>query len=412
MSLTRGLGARNAFSTETVLLLGVLFAVPIACGEDDSPAGAGAAGSPSVGGSSSAGSSSGGTVSGGTAGTTSASGGSSTAGSAGAGGSTSVGGAGVGGGAGIAGSAGSGGSAGKPNPNVQLIREITFEQPSGTNGWSDSPEVVFNWQQHATGRDRVPDAFVRMAGGINLPDVNSDVVYRGKKSVLFTMKNYNGSTWRTDVEMVGDVNASPPLSRLFPQRETHVVGFAMRVEHPTYPGGGFQLMHQYHNGNPPKAGYGITNNPAVALMRKNDTDLQVVIRDNRPNGERLQEFVDLPGAVRAGQWVRWVFKTHFSNFDDGQNGFIEVYSAVGTDPLKLHFRVDNRSIGYVYENPAHNYEAVIFDLYGSPLQPEGKVYMDEIRAAKGDLDASVVDPISWSSYQHPLNQPYDADLTR
>lgn len=300
------------------------------------------------------------------------------------------------------------------NPSVPLVREITFEQPDGTNGWSDSDRVIFNWQDAATGRDRVPDAFVRGATGINVPDVATDIAYRGSRSVLLTMQPWGSrSTFRTDLEMVGDVNADPPLSRLFHQGDTHMVGFAMRIEHASadLSGGGFQLMMQYHNSNPARAGYGTSNNPALSMLRANDTDLQFALRDNRPGGERLNTFEAIPGGVRAGQWVRWVVKTRFNNFDSGENGLVEVWSATGRDPLAMHFRVDDRPLGYAYENPAHTYEIIMFDMYGSPRQDDARVYVDEIRIVDGDHDPSVVDPLSWGSYQHVLNQPYDDDLS-
>ena len=206
-----------------------------------------------------------------------------------------------------------GGDAGRVvNPSVSLVREITFEQPDGTNGWSDSESLIFNWRHAATGRDRVPDAFVRAATGINVPDIATDVAYRGDRSVRLTMQPWSSaSSFRTDLEMVGDVTADPPVSRLFHQGETHMVGFAMRIEHASVDlgGGGFQLMMQYHNNNPARAGYGTTNNPALSMLRTNDTDLTFALRDNRPGGERLSTFEAIPGGVRAGQWVRWVVKT-------------------------------------------------------------------------------------------------------
>ncbi|MEM9074009.1 MAG: heparin lyase I family protein, partial [Myxococcota bacterium] len=298
------------------------------------------------------------------------------------------------------------------NPDVTLVRELTFEQVPGTNGWSSPEDVFFKWTDFlsGTGRDRVPDPMVRAAGGINIPDI-SDVAYRGSRSAMFTMKPWSGrSASRTDLEMVGNVTGDPAVSRFFPQGETHLVGFAMRIEHATWPGGGFQLMHQYHNTAAPKAGYGITNNPALSLLRRNNDDLMVIARDNRPGGERLNTTHEIPGGVRAGQWVRWVFKTRFNNFDSGENGLIEVWSAVGDEPLELHFRVDDRPLGYTYADPANNYETIVFDCYGEPRQEEARVYFDEIRIAKGDLDPSVVDPLSWRSYQHPLNQPFNDDL--
>lgn len=299
----------------------------------------------------------------------------------------------------------------RTNPAVTLIREITFEQPDGTDGWSDPASVIFDWQDHPTGRDRVPGAFVRVAGGINVPALSDTLAYRGARSARLTMQPWSSpDTFRTDMEMIGDVTASPPIGRTFPQGTTVLVGFAMRIEHTTMLGGGFQLMHQYHNNNPARAGYGTTNNPALSLLRSNDTDMSVALRDNRPGGERLNTFESIPGGVRAGQWVRWVFKTRFANFDSGENGLVEVYSAVGDEPLTMHFRVDDRPLGYAYENPAHTYELIMFDMYGSPRQDDAVVYFDEIRIAEGDLDPSVVDPIHWVSYQHVLNAPYDADL--
>lgn len=306
----------------------------------------------------------------------------------------------------------SGPDAGRSNPSVELIREVTFEQPDGTAGWSDSASVIFNWQEAATGRDRVPDAFVRLTGGINIPDVVSDVAYRGSRSVRMTMKPWSSaSSFRTDLELAGDINADPPIERrLFPG-EVHLVGFAMRIEHTTVPSSGFQLYHQYHNNSPAREGYGTTNNPAVSLLRLNNDDMSVAIRDNRPGNERLSETETIVGGVRPGQWVRWVFKTRFANFDSGESGLVEVYSAVGNEPLTMHFRVDDRPVGYVYEDPDDYYELCVIDMYGSPLQEDAAVYFDEYRIAEGDLDPSVVDPISWVSYQHPLNQPYDADLS-
>ena len=296
--------------------------------------------------------------------------------------------------------------AAKTNPNVTLIRELTFEQPPGTNGWKDPKDVVFNWQLHPTGRHNVPDAFIRAAGGINIPTLATGIAYRGKKSVLFTLQPWTSpSTFRTDIEMVGNAK----LSRTFSQGKTHVVGFAMRIEHAAY-SGNFELYHQYHNGAPPKVGYGKVNNPALSLLRKNNTDLSVAVRANLPNGARQDSFFTLTNAVRAGKWVRWVFKTRFENFDSGKKALVEVYSAVGSEPLKMHLRVDDRPMGYVYENPDHNYEVVVFDLYGSPLNKDAKMFLDEVRIAEGDHPASTVDPINWASYQHPLNQPYNSDL--
>ena len=292
------------------------------------------------------------------------------------------------------------------NPNVALIRELSFEQPPGTNGWADPAEVVFNWSKHPTGRDKVPDAFVRGAGGINVPSVASGIAYKGKQSTLFTMLPWsNASSFRTDLEMVG--NASLP--RTFPHGKTQVVGFAMRIEHSSY-SGSFQLYHQYHNGAPKKPGYGVVANPALSLLRVNDTDLAIAVRSNLPNGKREDTTFSMPNTVRAGQWVRWVFKTRFENHDSGKNALVEVYSAVGNEPLTMHLRVDDRPMGYVYENPAHSYEVVIFDLYGSPQDPNAKMYLDEVRIVAGDHPAAAVDPISWVSYQHPLNQAYDPDL--
>lgn len=302
------------------------------------------------------------------------------------------------------------GGAPRSNPDVELIREITFEQSDGTDGWTDSPSVIFNWQSASTGRANVPGAMVRMATGINLPTVVNDVVYRGDGAVRLVMQDWGRETFRQDIEMVGNNGASPSVDRRFLQGETHVVGFAMRIEHASYPGGGFQLYHQYHNGSPPTAGYGVTNNPALSLLRVNDTDLQVALRDNRPGGERLNTFETIPGGVRAGQWVRWVFKTRFENYDSGENGLVEVWSAVGDEPLAMHVRVDDRPIGYSYANPDHAYETINFDMYGAPLQEDAAVYVDEVRIADGDIDVDSVDPINWVSYQHPLNQPFNGDL--
>jgi hypothetical protein len=120
------------------------------------------------------------------------------------------------------------------NPAVELVRELTFEQPDGTNGWSDPAGVVFNWQDHPTGRHLVPDAQVRGATGINPPDISTTVAYRGERSAHFTMKPWSGSTYRTDMEMLGNRNASPPIERVFHQGTTHLVGFAMRIEHATF----------------------------------------------------------------------------------------------------------------------------------------------------------------------------------
>ncbi|MEM9861046.1 MAG: hypothetical protein AAF938_05495 [Myxococcota bacterium] len=296
----------------------------------------------------------------------------------------------------------------RENPDVELVREITFEQPDGTNGWGDAASLLFNWRFASTGRDRVPDAMLRMATGINVPSVVSDVTYRGEGAAMLVMEDWGQDTFRQDIEMVGDLDSG--VDRRFRQGETHVVGFAMRIEHATYAGGGFQLYHQYHNSNPAKAGYGITNNPAVSLLRASNDDLTVAIRDNRPGGERLNTFERIEGGVRAGQWVRWVWKTRFANFDSGDNGLLEVWSAVGDEPLQMHFRVDDRPIGYVYENPADGYETINFDCYGTPMQADAAVYVDEVRIVDGDVDPSTVDPINWVGYQHPLNQPHDEDL--
>ncbi|MEM9863050.1 MAG: hypothetical protein AAF938_15755 [Myxococcota bacterium] len=294
------------------------------------------------------------------------------------------------------------------NPDVELTREITFEQPDGTNGWEDSSSVIFNWRTASIGRDRVPDARVRMATSINVPTVVNDVTYRGDRAVRLVMEGWSSpQSFRQDLELIG--NTSNGVDRRFRQGETHVVGFAMRIEHATWPGEGFQLYHQYHNPGPPKEGYGSTLNPAVSLVRTSNTDLSVILRDNRPGGERLNTTHRIEGGVRAGLWVRWVFKTRFANFDSGENGLVEVWSAEGREPLTMHFRVNDRPVGYAYEDD-RDFEVVIFDMYGRPFQEDATVYIDEIRVADGDLDPSVVDPIRWTNYQHPLNHPHNDDL--
>ena len=151
----------------------------------------------------------------------------------------------------------------------------------------------------------------------------------------------------------------------------------------------------------------------MSLIRssENDDDLLVIARHNRPNGERGSQTIQIPNGVRAGQWVRWVFKTRFLPYGSDEPGFVEVWSAVDDGPLVMHGRVEG-PMGYVYEDPSHAYETVQFDCYGTPFQEDAVVHLDEVRIVDGDLPASVVDPLSWVTYVHPLNQPHNQDLSR
>lgn len=278
--------------------------------------------------------------------------------------------------------------------------ELTFEQANGSypdrNG-----NVIWDYITQGS-RDGADTAAERGAHAQSTKTgtvtISTDQAYEGTKSLKCTQVGAGGDG-RAELQFAA--NSGEGVQRFMKTREEWWIGFALYNTLTT--ASTWELYLQaIRGGGTEQPGYGGTGNPCFLMGRSSSGNSLYAMeyRWNEPAGARFKVANAQPFTAYFNQWQRFVVQLRDAPYGqtpgspEAADGFMRVWTAIGTDPLQQVVDIGPTRWGWTHRDTEGDKQMIKFGIYGGNSGTR-TVYLDKIRHGVGTgFTATDLDPMT------------------